>query len=141
MAKERSDESEYGELKRVVTAFLQLLDSFTGRSLLLAASNHPGLMDDAVWRRFDEVVAFRPPTQPEIRRLIDLKLRATRHRLSLPELGQRMKQFTHAEIEIVCHDALRHAVLADTGVVGDTDFERAIKRMEERRQAIRRARA
>lgn len=141
LAKERSDESEHGELKRVVTAFLQLLDGFTGRSLLLAASNHPGLMDEAVWRRFDEVVGFRLPTEAEISRLIDLKLRATRHRLSLAELSQRLKGFSQAEIEIVCHDALRHAVLSDNGVVGDHDFERAIKRMEERRQTIRRARA
>jgi SpoVK/Ycf46/Vps4 family AAA+-type ATPase len=141
LAKERSDESEHGELKRVVTAFLQLLDSFEGRSLLLAATNHPGLMDDAVWRRFDEVVAFRPPTQADISRLIDLKLRATRHRVSLADLASQMKGFTHSEIEIICHDALRHAVLAEHGVVNVDDFQRAIKRMEERRQAIRRARA
>ena len=47
LAKERADSSEHGELKRVVTAFLQLLDEFHGRSLILAATNHPDLMDDA----------------------------------------------------------------------------------------------
>jgi len=141
LAKERSDESEHGELKRVVTAFLQLLDGFDGRSLILAASNHPGLMDDAVWRRFDEVIEFRCPTQAEITSLIDLKLRATRHRLPLTELARQMKGFTQAEIEIICRDALRHAVLGDRGVVAQDDFDNAIKRMEARRLAIRRARA
>ncbi len=140
LAKERADDSEHGELKRVVTAFLQLLDAFQGRSLVLAATNHPGLMDDAVWRRFDEVLEFRPPTQVEIGRLAEMKLRATRHRLPLRELARSMRGFSHAEVEIVCLDALRGSVLEDHGIVKTEDFDRAIRRMEERRRAIRRAR-
>jgi SpoVK/Ycf46/Vps4 family AAA+-type ATPase len=141
LAKERADDSEHGELKRVVTAFLQLLDGFQGRSLVLAASNHPGLMDDAVWRRFDEVLGFELPTQDEILRLAQMKLRATRHRLPLRELARSMKGFSHAEVEIACHDALRRSVLEDHGVVRTEDLEQAIERMTERRRTIRKARA
>lgn len=141
LGKERADESEHGELKRVVTAFLQLLDEFAGRSLILAASNHPALIDNAVWRRFDEVLEFKLPTQAEIAAVAGRKLRATRHRLPLRELASRMKGFSHAEVEIVCHDALRRAVLENRGVVSEIDLEQAIKRMEERRLAIRRSRA
>lgn len=141
LAKERGDDSEHGELKRVVTAFLQLLDGFEGRSLVLAASNHPGLMDDAVWRRFDEVLGFGLPTQAEILQLAQMKLRATRHRLPLRELARTMKDFSHAEVEIVCHDALRRSVLEDHGVVRTEDLEQAIERMNERRRTIRKARA
>lgn len=140
LAKERADDSEHGELKRVVTAFLQLLDGFQGRSLLLAASNHPGLMDDAVWRRFDEVLEFGLPTQVEIVQLTQMKLRATRHRLPLRELARAMKGFSHAEVEMVCRDALRRSVLEEHGVVKAGDFEQAIERMAERRRTIRRAR-
>ena len=140
LAKERADASEHGELKRVVTAFLQLLDEFQGRSLILAATNHPGLMDDAVWRRFDEVVGFKPPTQSEITRLIQMKLRASRHRLVLRDLARTMKGFSHAEVELVCLDALRRSVLEEHGIVRDEDFTAAIKRMEGRRRIIRTAR-
>ena len=105
LAKERADSSEHGELKRVVTAFLQLLDEFHGRSLILAATNHPDLMDDAVWRRFDEVLAFSLPTQHEIELLIKMKLRSTRHRVPLRDRAKAMKGFSHAEVEITCLDA------------------------------------
>jgi SpoVK/Ycf46/Vps4 family AAA+-type ATPase len=141
LAKERADTAEHGELKRVVTAFLQLLDDFSGNSLVLAASNHPTLLDAAVWRRFDEVVDFRLPTQAEIVSLIQIKLRATRHRMPTRELARQMKGFSHAEVELVCHDALRRAILADHGIVQSGDFKQAISRMEERRQTIHSSRA
>lgn len=141
LGKERADESEHGELKRVVTAFLQLLDEFQGRSLILAASNHPALIDNAVWRRFDEVLEFRLPTQAEIAAVAARKLRATRHRLPLRDLARSMKGFSHAEVQIVCQDALRRAVLEERGVVVESDLQQAIVRMEERRLAIRRTSA
>jgi len=141
LGKERADASEHGELKRVVTAFLQLLDEFQGRSLILAASNHPALIDNAVWRRFDEVLEFRLPTQAEVAALAARRLRATRHRIPLRELAKEMRGLSHAEVEIVCRDALRHAVLEERGVVVEQDMRQAMARMEERRQAIRRSSA
>jgi SpoVK/Ycf46/Vps4 family AAA+-type ATPase len=141
LAKERADSSEHGELKRVVTAFLQLLDEFHGRSLILAATNHPDLMDDAVWRRFDEVLAFALPTQSEIELLIKMKLRSTRHRVPLRDRARAMKGFSHAEVEITCLDALRRSVLGGDGVVSEEDLAQATARMEERRRTIRSARA
>ena len=45
IGKERAEGSDHGELRRVVTAFLQQLDGFVGPSVLIAATNHPGLLD------------------------------------------------------------------------------------------------
>nr|VFK57232.1 MAG: ATPase family associated with various cellular activities (AAA) [Candidatus Kentron sp. TUN]VFK65255.1 MAG: ATPase family associated with various cellular activities (AAA) [Candidatus Kentron sp. TUN] len=61
LAKERADSADHGELKRVVNAFLQLLDIYHGKSLLIATTNHEGILDAAVWRRFDEVLVSEPP--------------------------------------------------------------------------------
>lgn len=58
VAKERGDENEHGELKRVVTSLLQMMDSFRGETILIAATNHQSLLDNALWRRFDEVIFF-----------------------------------------------------------------------------------
>ena len=52
---------EHGELKRVVNSFLQLLDGFKSEALTIAATNHHGLLDSALWRRFDEIVLFERP--------------------------------------------------------------------------------
>lgn len=58
IAKRRSDESDVGELKRLVTAILQEVDAWPDTGLLLAATNHPELVDPALWRRFDAILAF-----------------------------------------------------------------------------------
>lgn len=58
IAKRRSDESDVGELKRLVTAILQEVDSWPDSGLLLAATNHPDLIDPALWRRFDAIFRF-----------------------------------------------------------------------------------
>ncbi|WP_281810489.1 ATP-binding protein [Limnohabitans sp. MORI2] len=61
IAKRRSDESDVGELKRLVTAILQEVDAWPDSGLLLAATNHPELIDPALWRRFDAVLTFETP--------------------------------------------------------------------------------
>ena len=61
IAKRRSDESDIGELKRLVTVMLQEVDQWPDTGLLLAATNHPELVDPALWRRFDLVLKFDAP--------------------------------------------------------------------------------
>lgn len=61
IAKRRSDDTDIGELKRLVTVILQEVDEWPATGLLLAATNHPELIDPALWRRFDLVVEFKMP--------------------------------------------------------------------------------
>ncbi|GAB7534601.1 ATP-binding protein [Burkholderia sp. 3C] len=61
IAKRRSDDADVGELKRLVTVILQEVDEWPSTGLLLAATNHPELIDPALWRRFDLVVEFKVP--------------------------------------------------------------------------------
>lgn len=65
IAKKRDDESDVGELKRLVTVLLQEVDDWPTTSLLIAATNHGELLDPAVWRRFDDVLEFDPPSADE----------------------------------------------------------------------------
>ncbi|MBI2852749.1 MAG: AAA family ATPase [Chloroflexi bacterium] len=70
IAKRRDDAAEVGELKRLVTVLLQEIDSWPPYGLLVAATNHPDLLDPAVWRRFDRVVEFVFPTRQEVQVLL-----------------------------------------------------------------------
>lgn len=53
IAKQRDDQQELGELKRVVTVLLQNIDELSPNNILIAATNHEHLLDKAIWRRFD----------------------------------------------------------------------------------------
>lgn len=67
IAKRRSDDGDVGELKRLVTVILQEVDAWPAHSVLLAATNHPELIDPALWRRFDLELEFNSPAEPEIK--------------------------------------------------------------------------
>jgi SpoVK/Ycf46/Vps4 family AAA+-type ATPase len=70
IAKRRDDNADVGELKRLVNVLLQAIDDWPATGLLIAATNHPELLDPAVWRRFDRVITFPPPTKDEIAGLL-----------------------------------------------------------------------
>lgn len=71
IAKRRSDESDIGELKRLVTVILQEVDEWPSSGLLLAATNHPELIDPALWRRFDMVIEFKSPDADAIKAAVE----------------------------------------------------------------------
>jgi len=65
IAKRRDDDSDVGELKRLVTVILQTIDDWQPTSLLVAATNHSDLLDPAVWRRFDVTLQFDLPNHKQ----------------------------------------------------------------------------
>jgi MoxR-like ATPase len=65
VAKRRDDQSDIGELKRLVNVLLLELERWPDTGLLIAATNHPQLLDPAVGRRFDVTLALEPPGQAE----------------------------------------------------------------------------
>ncbi|WP_271540577.1 AAA family ATPase [Bradyrhizobium sp. CCBAU 45321] len=74
IAKRRDDRGEIGELKRLVTVLIQQIDDWPTSGVLLAATNHPDLLDPAIWRRFELHVEFPLPDQEAIARFIEATL-------------------------------------------------------------------
>ncbi|MCL6559282.1 MAG: ATP-binding protein, partial [Firmicutes bacterium] len=112
IGKARDDMTEHGELKRVVNSFLQLLDNFNSPSVLIAATNHEQLLDPALWRRFDEIVMFPRPSVHEIRSLLAMKLKNFPHSgLDLKTAASKLKGLSHADVERICFDAIKAAIL------------------------------
>lgn len=70
VAKRRGDDSDVGELKRLVTVMLQEVDNWPASGLLLAATNHAELIDPALWRRFDYVINFDDPGPTEVKQAL-----------------------------------------------------------------------
>ncbi|MEO9211329.1 MAG: ATP-binding protein [Ginsengibacter sp.] len=70
IAKARDDQYELGELKRVINSLLQNIDAFAKHNILIAATNHPELLDKAIWRRFNTIIEIGTPQDVEIVGLI-----------------------------------------------------------------------
>jgi len=128
LGKARDDPTEHGEIKRVITAFLQMLDGFRGTSLLIAATNHEQLLDSALWRRFDEVLEFPRPTVHQTRKLLRLRLRPASHPgVDIDHAAHTLKGLPHAAVEKAVWDARRYAILDRRDAVTDGDLQRAIE--------------
>ncbi|MFY0545436.1 AAA family ATPase [Brevibacillus sp. H7] len=65
VAKKRDDMSDLGELKRIVNVLLKELEDWPSHSILMAATNHPELLDRAIWRRFDRTIELELPGENE----------------------------------------------------------------------------
>ena len=72
IAKARDDQHELGELKRVINSLLQNIDAMPADHVLIAATNHAELLDDAIWRRFVQTVEVGLPGQEELFELISV---------------------------------------------------------------------
>ncbi len=66
VAKERSDANETGEIKRVLTSLLTQIDELPANCLLIAATNHPQMLDEAVWRRFQIRLELPQPSLEDV---------------------------------------------------------------------------
>jgi SpoVK/Ycf46/Vps4 family AAA+-type ATPase len=137
IGRSRADTSEHGELKRVVNTFLQLLDGFSGRSLVIAATNFEQSLDSALWRRFDEIIRFEKPTLPQVELLLKKKLGGQLSPSpSYKTTAKRLMGMSHAEVERVCIDTLKRSILRGSRGVSSEDVDKAIKRQEARKQIL-----
>ena len=74
IAKRRDDPGEIGELKRLVTVLIQQIDDWPSSGVLLAATNHPDLLDPAIWRRFELHIKFPLPSRAAIAQFVETTL-------------------------------------------------------------------
>lgn len=75
LGKIRDYSQDHGEMKRVVNTILQLFDYLPQSSIVIAATNQKDMLDDALLRRFDNIIAFELPNELEIKKLIELILK------------------------------------------------------------------
>jgi len=113
LGKERDDGSEHGELRRVVNAVLQMMDSYDGKSIIIAATNHEQILDSAIWRRFDELVEFPILGKNQLEGLLQLKLRGVRREFDLDndELHNIFNGKSPAIIERIIRRAVKRMIL------------------------------
>jgi len=129
IGRSRNDSSEHGEIKRVVNTFLQQLDNFKGRSLIIAATNFEHSLDYAIWRRFDETVNFELPSNDEIIKLFHASLKRFQGPTHLIEdyLGE-LNHFSHSDIDKMCQIIMKMCILDGRKMFTKRDIEFAVRK-------------
>ncbi len=140
IGRSRDDATEHGEIKRVVNSFLQLLDSFSGRSIIIAATNFEQALDPAIWRRFDDVLRLDIPSNDALLALITKRIRPLRStKKQVEALVARLEGATFADAERVCFDARKACALDGSTSLRNADIDVALERFAYRRSVLRQA--
>lgn len=137
IGKSRGNESEHGELKRVVNSFLQLMDNCSKQTMIIAATNYETMIDKALWRRFDEIIYFDKPGIEEIKKVTKLKLRSFPHdRLDIEMFAEEMLGYSYADVERVCIESMKYCIINNISSLSNSVFEKMILWQKQREKLI-----
>jgi SpoVK/Ycf46/Vps4 family AAA+-type ATPase len=140
IGRSRDDPTEHSEIKRVVNSYLQIVDNFSGRSLIIAATNFEQALDPAAWRRFDDVIRFEKPADEQIQRLVSKRLVPLRFSNSqVSEMVKHLSGATYADAERVCLDIRKSCAIQGTRQLRKEDIAEALSRHAYRRAILERA--
>jgi len=124
----RSSDNDVGEMRRVINSFLQFLENDKSQSIILAATNHPSLLDNALFRRFDDIISYKLPTEKEIFRLIKNRINSFyENDFSMSDVVKLAKGLSHSEITKACDDAIKEVILNDENVISKNLLRKMIK--------------
>lgn len=128
----RNQGNDVGEIRRVLNSFLQLMDKDTSQSIIVAATNHPELLDRALFRRFDDVIEYSLPCEGLAREILERRLSLfDTGRLNWAEILAETKGLSQAELVRASEETAKVAVLngshtISTDVVRSTLRERKV---------------
>ena len=123
IAKMRDDINELGEIKRIVNSLVQNIDMFSSDGVIVAATNHPQLLDVAIWRRFDEVVWFDLPSKKERMEIFQIHVRNMPvGNMDYDDLAEKTEDFSGSDIEQVVRLAARKAITENRPCISQRDL-------------------
>jgi SpoVK/Ycf46/Vps4 family AAA+-type ATPase len=128
----RSLDNDVGEMRRVLNSFLQFIELDTSDSLIIAASNNPKLLDQALFRRFDDILFYTKPRTEEIESLVMNSLGIfSCSNYDWDRIHEVSRDLNQSEIVSACKDAIKKAILAEESFVKARDLIAFLKEKQE----------
>lgn len=124
---ERSRDNDVGEMRRVLNSFLQFIERDNSDSLIIAITNNKALLDQALFRRFDDVILYNLPSKAEKLALLQNRLARYNEKINFTQLLPNINGLSHAEISLACLDAIKETVLNDKQQMNNQLILKAIK--------------
>ena len=128
---QRGKDNEVGEMRRVLNSFLQFIERDHSDSLIIAATNNLELLDQALFRRFDDVIHYQLPTDQEKIQLLKNRLNGSISQKDIDLILPELTSLSHAEINQACLDAIKESVINEVKISPDL----VIKTIRERKSA------
>lgn len=118
---DRNLDNEVGEARRILNSFLQFIEQDSSDSIIIAATNNQKLLDQALFRRFDDVLHYSLPDKKEIRKLFKMKIAPFDKKFIITDtLISNAESLSQAEIIRVCEDAIKKSILENSCITENT---------------------
>ncbi|BBD01118.1 MULTISPECIES: AAA family ATPase [Sphingobium] len=131
----RSERNDVGEIRRVLNSFLQFLEEDESEGLIVAATNHPELLDPALFRRFDDVIEYTLPSDAVAQAILESRLALfDTVGVEWPSIVGEAAGLSQAELARIANEAAKYALLDDRERITNIDLLQAVS---ERKAAAR----
>ncbi|GEM_PF-1351138 len=119
---ERVIASDVGEIRRGLNNFLQMIEQDRSHSMVFAATN-PGILDRALFRRFDDILHVDLPDESQIAELLQARLAGTQQQsIQWSDLACRAIGLSHAEVARAADDVIKDAAVSRRAEVREEDI-------------------
>ncbi len=130
---QRGMSNDVGEIRRVLNSFLLMIEQDSSHSLIIAATNHPGILDHALFRRFDDVLHYTLPEKKQAVALLKARLTQTAAKgIAWTRLADAAVGLSYAEVTRAGEEALKNVLINKEKTV----TEAGIRSMLEERKNI-----
>lgn len=120
---ERGLGNDVGEIRRVVNSFLQMVEQDNSDSMVIAATNHIGLLDRALFRRFDDIIEFDLPSVEEVKLLLHNKLAMfAMRKVQWSAVAKAALGLSHADIVRAAEDAIKSMLIEEREMISNADL-------------------
>ena len=128
IGKTRTNSQDVGEMHRVVNILLTLLEQYNSKGILIATTNIENALDQALFRRFDDIIEMPKPSKEEILRLTKMTLSSIEKSkdINWSTMVDRMIGFSSAIVVKVANDAAKIAVIGNENVLQQSHIEKSL---------------
>ncbi len=134
VAKARTSD-ENAAIKRAVNTLLKAIDEISlveHGVLLIAATNHPRMLDSAAWRRFDEIVHFPLPDSEMRKDILNIVTKHIEGDYNTGEIAEMTEGYSGSDLRMVIREAVLSALLEERKILHQQDLTAAVASFDER---------
>ena len=131
--------NDVGEIRRILNSFLQMIEQDASHSLIIGATNHPDILDNALFRRFDDLLHYELPDEEHIASVLKARLgRMATKGGSWKRLAGKAMGLSYAEITRASDEAMKSALIEGKATIAEKDIGYALQERHSQVERLRR---